>query len=56
MIVVVSYGKYPRSIARVFIDLYSVQQLTRDQALFIYLFIYLFIFLLLWLEGDKNNA
>ena len=28
MIVVLSYGKYPRSIARVFIDLYSVQQLT----------------------------
>ena len=29
MIVVVSYRKYPRSIVRVFIDFYSVQQLTK---------------------------
>ena len=29
MIVVVSYGKYPGSIAKVFINLYSVQQLTK---------------------------
>ena len=29
MIVVVSYGRYPRSIGRVFIDLHSVQQLTK---------------------------
>ena len=46
MVVVVSYGKYPRSIAKVFTDLYSVQPLTEIRR-------YFFIYLLLWLEGGK---